>query len=160
MKNRKLLMIPGPIEFTPEVLRAMGMPTGSHIAPNFIEVFGQALERMRDVWLCPGGQPFVIAGSGSLAMDIAAANLVEPGWFDLISIDKVKTPGLTLFMKLPGPISSIRAFDEMLDVIDRLEQLLPVTLKDKKRNKISKQMLMHMREEVVEFDRTKKLQRQ
>lgn len=79
MKNRKLLMIPGPIEFTPEVLRAMGMPTASHIAPNFIEVFGQALERMRDVWLCPNGQPFVIAGSGSLAMDIAAANLVEPG---------------------------------------------------------------------------------
>jgi alanine-glyoxylate transaminase/serine-glyoxylate transaminase/serine-pyruvate transaminase len=79
MKNRKLLMIPGPIEFTPEVLRAMGMATASHVAPNFIEVFGQALERMRDVWLCPSGQPFVIAGSGTLAMDIAAANLVEPG---------------------------------------------------------------------------------
>ena len=34
---------------------------------------------MRQVFLCPHGQPFVIAGSGSLAMDIAAANLVEPG---------------------------------------------------------------------------------
>ncbi|MCJ7620457.1 MAG: alanine--glyoxylate aminotransferase family protein, partial [Anaerolineae bacterium] len=40
-------MIPGPIEFTPEVLRAMGMPTTSHVAPNFIEVFGEALERLR-----------------------------------------------------------------------------------------------------------------
>jgi alanine-glyoxylate transaminase/serine-glyoxylate transaminase/serine-pyruvate transaminase len=79
VKNRKLLMIPGPIEFTPEVMRAMGMPTTSHVAPNFIEVFGQALDRLRQVFLCPGGQPFVIAGSGSLAMDIAAANLVEPG---------------------------------------------------------------------------------
>jgi alanine-glyoxylate transaminase/serine-glyoxylate transaminase/serine-pyruvate transaminase len=79
MKDRKLLMIPGPIEFTPEVMRAMGMPTTSHIAPNFIEAFGQALERMRDVFLCPSGQPFVVAGSGSLAMDMAAANLVEPG---------------------------------------------------------------------------------
>jgi len=79
MKDRKLLMIPGPIEFTPEVLRAMGMPTTSHVAPNFIEVFGQALERLRQVFLCPGGQPFVIAGSGTLAMDTAAANLVEPG---------------------------------------------------------------------------------
>jgi alanine-glyoxylate transaminase/serine-glyoxylate transaminase/serine-pyruvate transaminase len=79
MKDRKLLMIPGPVEFTPEVLRAMGMPTTSHVAPNFIEVFGQALERMREVFLCPSGQPFVIAGSGTLAMDIAAANLVEPG---------------------------------------------------------------------------------
>ena len=79
MKDRKLLMIPGPIEFTPEVLRAMGMPTTSHVAPNFVEVFGQALERLREVFLCPGGQPFVVAGSGTLAMDIAAANLVEPG---------------------------------------------------------------------------------
>jgi alanine-glyoxylate transaminase/serine-glyoxylate transaminase/serine-pyruvate transaminase len=79
VKGRNLLMIPGPIEFTPEVMRAMGMPTTSHVAPNFIQVFGQALERLREVFLCPGGQPFVIAGSGSLAMDIAAANLVEPG---------------------------------------------------------------------------------
>jgi alanine-glyoxylate transaminase/serine-glyoxylate transaminase/serine-pyruvate transaminase len=79
VKDRKLLMIPGPIEFTPEVLRAMGMSTASHIAPNFVEMFGQALERMRHVWLCPDGQPFVIAGSGTLAMDIAAANLVEAG---------------------------------------------------------------------------------
>ncbi len=79
MKNRKLLMIPGPIEFTPEVLRAMGMATTSHVAPNFIEVFGQALERLRQVFLCPSGQPFVIAGSGTLAMDIAAANLIESG---------------------------------------------------------------------------------
>jgi len=79
MKNRKLLMIPGPIEFTPEVMRAMGMPTASHVAPNFVEAFGQALERLREVFLCPSGQPFVVAGSGSLAMDMAAANLVEPG---------------------------------------------------------------------------------
>jgi alanine-glyoxylate transaminase/serine-glyoxylate transaminase/serine-pyruvate transaminase len=79
MKDRKLLMIPGPVEFTPDVLRAMGMPTTSHVAPNFIEVFGRALERLRQVFLCPSGQPFVLAGSGTLAMDSAAANLVEPG---------------------------------------------------------------------------------
>ncbi len=79
MKNRKLLMIPGPIEFTPDVLRAMGMPTTSHVAPNFIEVFGQVLEDLRKVFLAPSGQPFVVPGTGTLAMDMAAANLVEPG---------------------------------------------------------------------------------
>jgi alanine-glyoxylate transaminase/serine-glyoxylate transaminase/serine-pyruvate transaminase len=79
MKDRKLLMIPGSVEFTPEVMRAMGMLTTSHVASNFIESFGQALERMRQVFLCSDGQPFVVAGSGSLAMDMAAANLVEPG---------------------------------------------------------------------------------
>ena len=79
MKDRRLLMIPGPIEFEPAVMQAMGAPTTSHIAPNFIEAFGQALARMRDVFLCPDGQPFVVAGSGTLAMDLAGANLVEPG---------------------------------------------------------------------------------
>ncbi len=79
MKGRKLLMIPGPIEFDPAVMGAMGMATTSHVAPDFIEAFGQALERMRQVWLSPDGQPFVVAGSGTLAMDMAAANLVEPG---------------------------------------------------------------------------------
>lgn len=83
MKNRKLLMIPGPIEFDPEVLAAMSVPTTSHVASNFIEIFGQALEKTRQVFLADRidwkGQPFILAGTGTLAMDTAAANLVEPG---------------------------------------------------------------------------------
>jgi len=79
MKDRALLMIPGPIEFEPEVLQALGAPTMSHVAPEFIEMFGQALERMKKVWLCPSGQPFVVAGSGMLALEMAVVNLIEPG---------------------------------------------------------------------------------
>lgn len=79
MKNRKLLMIPGPIEFEPSVLRILGAPTTSHVAPNFIKSFGNCIKMMRDVWLSPKGQPFIVAGSGTLAMDMAACNLVEPG---------------------------------------------------------------------------------
>lgn len=79
MKRRKLLMIPGPIEFEPEVIRAMGVATTSHVAPNFIEVFGDSLELMKKIWMAPSGQPFIVAGSGTLAMDMAAANLVEKG---------------------------------------------------------------------------------
>jgi len=72
-------MIPGPVEFEPAVLEAMGAPTNSHLAQEFMECFGNALEMMRAVWRCPSGQPFILAGSGTLAMDSAAANLVEPG---------------------------------------------------------------------------------
>jgi alanine-glyoxylate transaminase/serine-glyoxylate transaminase/serine-pyruvate transaminase len=79
MKNRKLLMIPGPVEFSPGVLRAMGMPTTSHVASNFIDTYGQVLEDVRKVFLAPSGQPFVVPGTGTLAMEMAAANLVEPG---------------------------------------------------------------------------------
>jgi alanine-glyoxylate transaminase/serine-glyoxylate transaminase/serine-pyruvate transaminase len=79
MKARKLLMIPGPIEFEPEVLQAMGMATMSHVAPDFIEVFGNSLELMREVWKSPTGQPFIVAGTVTLAMDMTAANLIEKG---------------------------------------------------------------------------------
>ncbi|MBW2674278.1 MAG: alanine--glyoxylate aminotransferase family protein [Deltaproteobacteria bacterium] len=72
-------MIPGPIEFTPEVMRAMAMPTTSHVAPTFVDCMGQALERTREVFLAPAGQPFIVAGSGTMAMDMAASNVIEPG---------------------------------------------------------------------------------
>ncbi|MCF8460093.1 MAG: alanine--glyoxylate aminotransferase family protein [Flavobacteriales bacterium] len=79
MSERKLLMIPGPIEFAPEVMEKLGQPTVSHVAPAFMESFGRALELMRKVWLAPSGQPFIVAGSGTLAMDMAGANLIETG---------------------------------------------------------------------------------
>lgn len=79
MKNRKLLMIPGPIEFEPKVLRAMGVVTTSHVASNFIETFGNSLDLMKQIWMAPGGQAFIVSGSGTLSMDMAAANLVEQG---------------------------------------------------------------------------------
>ncbi len=53
MKERKLLMIPGPIEFEPEVLQAMSTVTTSHVAPNFIETFGNSLDLMKEIWETP-----------------------------------------------------------------------------------------------------------
>jgi alanine-glyoxylate transaminase/serine-glyoxylate transaminase/serine-pyruvate transaminase len=72
-------MIPGPVEFDPEVMRALGTKTASHVAPEFISIFGKALKKVREVCLAPSAQPFVVAGSGTLAMELAVANLVEPG---------------------------------------------------------------------------------
>lgn len=72
-------MIPGPIEFEPEVMLAMNIPTTSHVAPDFIDSFGNSLESIRKVWQSPSGQPFIIAGTGTLAMDLAGSNLIEAG---------------------------------------------------------------------------------
>jgi alanine-glyoxylate transaminase/serine-glyoxylate transaminase/serine-pyruvate transaminase len=79
MKKQPLLMIPGPVEFESSVLAALGEPTTSHLATEFIEAFGQSLQQMREIFDSPSGQPLVLAGSGTLAMDCAGANLVEPG---------------------------------------------------------------------------------
>lgn len=79
-QERPLLMIPGPIEVSPAVQAAFSVPPPGHLAPRVIEAFGRSLGLMRKVWLAaPEAQPFVVPGSGTTAMDMAAWNLVEPG---------------------------------------------------------------------------------
>jgi alanine-glyoxylate transaminase/serine-glyoxylate transaminase/serine-pyruvate transaminase len=77
--TERLLMIPGPIEMDPAVLAALARKTTSHVDPDFIETFGRALGRVREVFLAPSSAPFVVAGTGTLAMELAAQSLVEPG---------------------------------------------------------------------------------
>lgn len=81
--ERPLLMIPGPVELSPAVLAAASGPPPGHVSPRLLEAFGSSLERMRRVWQAEDSsqpfQPFLIAGSGTLAMEAAAANLIEPG---------------------------------------------------------------------------------
>lgn len=80
MEDGPLLMIPGPIALSPEVQAAAAIAPPSHTAPGFVETFGRALGAMREVWRAPeGAQPFVVAGSGTLAMEMAATNLMDPG---------------------------------------------------------------------------------
>lgn len=80
MADRNLLMIPGPVEVSPAVLDALAAPPPSHTAPGLIDAFGTCLERMRRVWRASAdSRPFVVAGGGTVAMEMAAANLVEPG---------------------------------------------------------------------------------
>ncbi|KAJ3213832.1 hypothetical protein HK099_007169, partial [Clydaea vesicula] len=72
-------MIPGPVEIDPLVQNSMSTAATSHIDPTFIETFGKAIELTRKVFLAPTGQPFILAGSGTLTWDMTAANLIEPG---------------------------------------------------------------------------------
>ncbi|KAI0794015.1 PLP-dependent transferase [Fomes fomentarius] len=74
-----LRSIPGPIEVTDEVLYANAHPSMSHISPDFIPVFGDAIRLTREVLFTQDAQPFLIAGSGTLGWDQVAANLLEPG---------------------------------------------------------------------------------
>jgi alanine-glyoxylate transaminase/serine-glyoxylate transaminase/serine-pyruvate transaminase len=80
MAQRSLLMIPGPVEVSPRVQEAFSAPPPGHTAPALIAAFGEALEGMRRVWFAePSSQPFVVGGGGTVAMDMAVANLVSPG---------------------------------------------------------------------------------
>ncbi|UCF10387.1 MAG: alanine--glyoxylate aminotransferase family protein [Candidatus Bipolaricaulota bacterium] len=79
MSDRPHLMIPGPVDLPDSVRAASGAPARSHLSPTFVDSFGDALRRTRVLFGAPSGQPFILAGSGTLAMEAAAANLIETG---------------------------------------------------------------------------------
>jgi len=130
-KRRLLLMIPGPIEFEPAVLQALGAPTTSHVSAGFIETFGRVLEQMKHVWLSPSGQPFVVAGSGTLAMDMAGANLVEPGDRALVLITGVFGERYAqLLQRYGAEVTAIRApLGEAIEMAEVEEALSSATYK-------------------------------
>ena len=77
--NKSLLMIPGPVEIDYDVLNAMALPTAGHTSPEFLETFGSCLEGLKTVFAAPDGMPFVVAGSGTFAMEMAVSNVIEKG---------------------------------------------------------------------------------
>jgi alanine-glyoxylate transaminase/serine-glyoxylate transaminase/serine-pyruvate transaminase len=127
MCAKKLLMIPGPIEFEAEVLEMMSVSTPSHVAPDFIESFGNSIEMMKEVWKCPSGQPFIIAGTGTLAMDVAGSNLVEAGdnalvvstgYFGARYAELLKRYGANVTI-LDAPIGDIVPIDQVEEELKR-----------------------------------------
>ncbi|MBN8615754.1 MAG: alanine--glyoxylate aminotransferase family protein [Deltaproteobacteria bacterium] len=125
MSEHRLLMIPGPIELEPSVLAAMGQRSTSHVDPDFVPVMGRAIAALRTVMLAPSAQPFVIAGSGTLAMEMACASLIErgdralvidTGYFSarMASILERLGAEVTRVSATPGEVPSIDAIDEAI----------------------------------------------
>lgn len=77
--DRTLLMIPGPTAITAEVLAAGARPVLSHSDPRMRNFVAESLARLRTLFDAPSAQPIIAAGSGTLAMEIGLANLIEPG---------------------------------------------------------------------------------
>jgi aspartate aminotransferase-like enzyme len=77
--DETLTMIPGPTPVHPRILAALARPTVSHVAPAFVDAFRTALVDFRTLCQSGSGQPFIVAGAGTLAMEIALVNVVAPG---------------------------------------------------------------------------------
>jgi cell division protein ZipA len=66
-------------------------------------------------------------GAGELRAEVplfSVANIVEPGNFDLQKIDEFTTPGLALFLRLPGPLDGPVTFELFLNTGQRLAEAL------------------------------------
>lgn len=81
----------------------------------------------------------------------SVANMVKPGSFKLNKITEFTTPGVSFFMRLPGPVESLKAFNIMLECAQTLAREMDGEVQDQVHKPLSRQAIDHMREEIQLF---------
>jgi cell division protein ZipA len=83
-------------------------------------------------------------GSGEVLFSMA--NLVNPGTFDLNTIDEMTTPGVTLFMALDDIEDPVAALEVMTASVDTLVEELGLSVLDETRSSMTRQTIDHYRQ--------------
>lgn len=78
MPNKEMLLIPGPTPVVDEIYEALAQETMSHTDMRFAKIFTESLELTGEM-LKTDGEVFLIAGTGTLSMEMALVNTVAPG---------------------------------------------------------------------------------
>lgn len=78
MKTRKLLMIPGPSPVARSIQDQMGRETIAFGDPEFVRDYKSVISDLKEMFGCTG-ENYVIAGTGTLAMEMAVANTTKRG---------------------------------------------------------------------------------
>jgi cell division protein ZipA len=79
-------------------------------------------------------------------------NMVKPGSFDPSTIHELNTPGITLFLQLPGPPNAADAFNDMLHAAQRMSDLMEARLCDSKRQPLTESVVEEYRKTAASFD--------
>ncbi|KAF6045588.1 hypothetical protein FOB60_005160 [Candida parapsilosis] len=77
--EHRLTLIPGPIEFSDDVLASMAIPSQAHTSPDFIYTFQYVLQTCANCLKSTDAntQGYVLSGSGTLGWDVAATTLLN-----------------------------------------------------------------------------------
>lgn len=78
MKNKELLLIPGPTPVTDDIYDALASETMGHTDPRFAAIYKRAIENTKQLFNTDG-EVYIVAGSGTLAMEMALLNTVAVG---------------------------------------------------------------------------------
>jgi cell division protein ZipA len=95
----------------------------------------------------------LVSGKAAEGPVFSMANMVKPGSFDMSKLETLQTPGVTLFMTLPGPLPALDAWEMLLPTAQRLAELLDATVLDEERNALGRQRIAHLRDELRAWDR-------
>ena len=78
MENKKLCMIPGPTPVTRSIQNEMGREIMAFGDPRFVADFKNLITNLGELFHC-SGQTFVVAGTGTMAMEMSVANVTKSG---------------------------------------------------------------------------------
>ncbi|PIC64492.1 serine-pyruvate aminotransferase [Sporosarcina sp. P13] len=78
MKNEEMLLIPGPTPVVDSIYDAMASETRSHTDPRFVKIYKHTIDQTREIFNTTG-EVFVVAGSGTIAMEMAIVNTIAEG---------------------------------------------------------------------------------
>lgn len=78
MNNKEILLVPGPTPVLDEIYEALASETRGHTDPRFVAIYKRAIDNTKKLFQTDG-EAFVIAGSGTLAMEMAIVNTVGAG---------------------------------------------------------------------------------
>lgn len=95
------------------------------------------------------------AGNGKVTFSLA--NIMNPGSFDLDSMENFATRGVSLFMTLPNAADPLSVFEQMLNAAKQLAQEFNAQVIDDKRNVMTKQTEQHYISKIREFDRKSRI---
>lgn len=79
----------------------------------------------------------------------SAANIREPGTFDLSAMEDFTTGGIAFFMQVHNGVDAVWAFEAMVESSRILAESLGGTVCDATRSVLTKQTISHMREAVI-----------
>lgn len=83
----------------------------------------------------------------------SVTSLREPGTFDLQEMPNTQYTGVAMFTVLPGPVSAVDAFDEMVFTARALATHLSGALADERGAPLTALRVNKLREEVLEYER-------
>jgi cell division protein ZipA len=79
----------------------------------------------------------------------SAANIREPGTFDLSAMENFTTEGIVFFMQVHSGVDAVAAFEAMVEAARSVANSLDGTVCDATRSVLTRQTIAHMREEVI-----------
>ncbi len=83
----------------------------------------------------------------------SVASLLKPGFIDPADEDSFSTPGLSMFMVLPGPLPAISTFREMLATAQSLAKSLNASVYDMRRQPLTPEASLKLEREVEQWAR-------